>query len=52
MEIDKRDWNEIVADLCYDNPDILLKTVLTFSKYSIYGLLSEKEEHQKMNNNE
>ena len=48
MEIDARDCIEIDVYICSDNPDILRKTVLIFSKFSFCCLLCWKEEIQKM----
>ena len=48
MEIDERVSIEIDADLCCDNPDIVLETVLIFSKCSFCWFVMWEEVSQKM----
>ena len=47
-EIDERVLNEFFVYLCCDNPDILHKNVLIFSKCSFCCLLCGKEGRKNM----
>ena len=52
MEIDERVLNEIFVYLCSDNPDILWKTVLIFSKCSFCGFVMWERRTSIEGNNE
>ena len=47
-EIDERVLNNFFVYLCSDNPDILHKNVLIFSKCSFCGFVMWEEVSQKM----
>ena len=51
-KIDERVWIEIIIDLCSNNPDILWKTILIFSKYSFCGFVMWEIRTSNHENNE